>query len=119
MTGKTGKPMRTLHGTLDALLPIDTDSNVYNQLIKDADKGDLHRYYKIEDGNHVDSYYDRYPDELRPILPCYRAAFKGLEKWVEKGNKPPRSKTVQKPESGDVANNCSLGKGAKYLATGS
>jgi hypothetical protein len=118
LTGKIGKPMLTLHGTLDALLPLDTDSNVYDQLIKGAGKGDVHRYYKIEDGNHVDSYYDRYPDKLRPILPCYRAAFKGLEKWAEKDNKPPQSTTVQRPKSGDVANNCSLGKGTKYSATG-
>jgi predicted esterase len=121
LTGKIGKPMLTLHGTLDALLPIKTDSNVYRELIKDAGKGNLHRYYKIEDGNHVDSYYDRYTTELRPILPCHRAALEALEEWVEEGNAPPKSKLVSRPEATDPAeeaNRCSLGKGAKYSADG-
>jgi hypothetical protein len=116
-TGKIGKPMITLHGPLDALLPIDTDSNPYRQLVKDAGKGNLHRYYKIEEGNHLDSYYDRYreePTELRPILPCHRAAFEALEKWVEKDNRPPRSKLVQNPGGPEVLNSCRLGKGAAY-----
>lgn len=121
LTGKIGKPMLTLHGTLDALLPIKTDSNVYRELIKDAGKGNLHRYYKIEDGNHVDSYYDKYLTELRPILPCHRAALEALEEWVEEGNAPPKSKLVSRPEATDPAeeaNRCSLGKGAKYSADG-
>ena len=114
LTGEIGKPMLTLHGTLDALLPIDTDSNVYNRLIEDAGKGDLHRYYRIEDGNHVDSYYDEFRDKLRPILPCQRAAFEALEAWVEKGDKPPSSKLVEDPKVGDEANHCKLGQGAEY-----
>jgi hypothetical protein len=121
LTNEIGKPMLTLHGTLDALLPIRTDSNVYRKLVEKAGKGKRHRYYKIEDGTHVDSYYDRpgYQDQLRPILPCHRAAFRELEKWVERGNRPPRSKLVQRPGSGDVVNRCSLGKRARYSAPGS
>ena len=39
-------------------------------------KGSKHRYYKIESGIHVDSYFDGYrqeaePGYVRPILPCY------------------------------------------------
>ncbi|CAA9459544.1 MAG: FkbW [uncultured Rubrobacteraceae bacterium] len=117
-TGKIGKPMITLHSTLDALLPIDTDSNPYRQLIKDAGKGSLHRYYKIEEGNHVDRFYNNYPPEepteLRPILPCHRASFEALEKWVEKDRKPPKSKMVANPGGPDVINNCDVGKGARY-----
>ncbi|MEA2420918.1 MAG: hypothetical protein QOF55_17, partial [Thermoleophilaceae bacterium] len=51
--GNIGKPMLTLHGTWDALLPIRTDSDIYNALINRAGKGSLHRYYVIEHGNHV------------------------------------------------------------------
>ena len=78
LTGRIGKPMLTLHGTLDALLPIRTDSDVYTRMVRAAGRGALHRYYVIEGGSHVDSRYDRYPDALRPILPCYRAAFTAL-----------------------------------------
>ena len=102
--------MLTLHGTLDALLPIGTDSDVYAELVRKAGRGNSHRYYVIEDGNHVDSLYDEFPDKLRPILPCYRAAFVALENWVEsKGaRKPPESGFVPRPTSGDIVNSCSL-----------
>ena len=44
-------------------------------MITNAGRGNLHRYYTIQDGNHVDGRADLYPDQLRPILPCYREAF--------------------------------------------
>ena len=118
LTGEIGKPMLTLHGTLDALLPIDTDSDVYAGMVRDAGKGGIHRYYTIEQGTHVDSYFDRpgYQTRLRPILPCHRAAFEELEEWVEEGRRPPRTKFVGRPETGDVVNSCRLGKGAAYSA---
>ena len=39
LTGRIGKPMITLHGDLDALLPIRTDSDVYNQMIDEGGPG--------------------------------------------------------------------------------
>ena len=106
LTGKIGKPLLTLHGDLDALLPISTDSDVYTQLIASARKGKLHRYYVVEDGNHVDDRADVFPAEIRPILPCYREAFQRLTSWVEDGAAPPASQTVARPVSGDLANTC-------------
>ena len=106
LTGNIGKPMLTLHGTLDALLPIKTDSDVYTQMIADAGKGAMHRYYVIEDGNHVDDRYDLFPTETRPILPCYREAFGRLTAWVTDGVAPPGSTTVARPATGDLANTC-------------
>jgi hypothetical protein len=106
LTGRIGKPMITLHGDLDALLPIRTDSDVYNRMIEKAGRGSLHRYYTIQDGNHVDGRADLYPDQLRPILPCYRDAFLRLTSWVTTGAAPPRTQTVARPASGDLANTC-------------
>ncbi len=126
LTGNIGKPLLTLHGNFDALLPIDADSNVYRRLIEKAGKGGLHRYYKIGKGNHVDRFYNQFPEdgatgkkELRPILPCHRAAFEELVEWVEKGNRPPQSTYVQKlqsanPVNGDVINYCSINDEAIY-----
>jgi len=80
LTGKIGKPMLSL----DALLPIRTDSDVYIPMVRSAGRGALSRYYVIQAGNHVDGRYDLFPNQLRPILPCYRSAFADLELWVER-----------------------------------
>jgi len=111
LTGRIGKPMITLHGTLDSLLPIATNSDPYAELIRKAGRGNLHRYYVIEGGNHVDQLYDVFPDRLRPIAPCYRAAFVALERWVETNgqHRPPGDMTIPRPASGDLANECPLG----------
>ncbi|MDP9373777.1 MAG: tannase/feruloyl esterase family alpha/beta hydrolase, partial [Chloroflexota bacterium] len=87
-----------------------TDSDVYTEMVRKAGRANAHRYYVIEAGTHVDALYDEFPDKLRPILPCYRAAFAALETWVEsKGDrKPPESHVVPRPSSGDIANTCAL-----------
>ena len=108
LTGHIGKPMLTLHGSLDALLPPRTDSDVYDRMVDRAGAGRLHRYYRIVDGNHVDGTYDVYPDRLRPILPCARRAFDALTAWVERGVRPPRDKVYPRPTSGDLVNTCRL-----------
>jgi pimeloyl-ACP methyl ester carboxylesterase len=125
LTGNIGKPMLTLHGTYDVLLPMRLHSNRYRALIENRGKGNMHRYYKIENGNHVDSYFDRYrqepePGYVRPILPCYWAAFVELEEWVEKKGddpQPPGSKMVPHPTpegTPDDANSCRISQEAEY-----
>lgn len=108
LTGRIGRPMFTLHGTLDALLPVAVQSDVYARMIAEQGRSGLHRYYRIEGGTHVDSLYDTFPDRLRPILPCYRAAFTALTTWVEQGEVPPPSGTVPRPRSGDPVDTGSL-----------
>jgi hypothetical protein len=124
LTGKVCKPLITLHGTLDALILMTKSSDVYAELIKREGRSDKHRYYRIEGGTHVDSLYDylgpdpiKNPDnklrdmfreKLRPILPCYRAAFDRLVDWVESNGevRPPDSQIISKPAEGDVVNSC-------------
>lgn len=108
LTGKIGKPMLTLHGTLDTLLPPATDSDVYTAMIHARGRASLHRYYVVEDGNHVDGLYDLYPDRLRPILPCFRTALQALDAWTTQGTRPPASTTIPRPTSADPANTCTL-----------
>ncbi len=107
-TGDIGKPMITLHGTLDALLPIRTDSHVYRDMVRRSGKSRLHRYYVVEDGNHVDGLYDNYPERLRPMLPCYREAFDAMVRWVEDRNRPARSGVIPNAGEADPVNQCEL-----------
>ncbi|MFF9815651.1 tannase/feruloyl esterase family alpha/beta hydrolase [Streptomyces sp. NPDC014006] len=109
LTGRIGRPLITLHGDLDALLPKAADSDVYARMVDGSGRGALHRYYTIAGGTHVDGLYDSYPDRLRPILPCYRSAFDALVSWVDRGAAPPADHTVTKPASGDVVGSCALG----------
>ncbi|MFI9508829.1 tannase/feruloyl esterase family alpha/beta hydrolase [Nocardia sp. NPDC052566] len=108
LTGRIQRPLLTIHGTLDTLLPIGLDSDVYAGLIRDQGNGALHRYYRIEGGNHTDSLYDSHPDLLRPLLPCFRGAFTALESWTAAGQPPPPDATLPRPVSGDLANTCVL-----------
>lgn len=111
LTGRIGKPLLTLHGTLDALLPISQDSDVYARMVREAGRGSLHRYYRIEGGTHTDSLTDAFPGRLRPLTPCHRAAFTALERWLATGQQPPASGTVARPAETDpvaLANTCSL-----------
>ncbi|GAA4335636.1 tannase/feruloyl esterase family alpha/beta hydrolase [Streptomyces venetus] len=112
LTGRIGKPLITLHGTLDVLLPIGRDSDVYARMVREAGRGHLHRYYRIEGGTHTDALVDTYPDRLRPLTPCHRTAFAALEDWLGSGHLPPASRTVLLPAGRNpatLANNCSLG----------
>ena len=116
VNGNIGKPVLTLHGTLDALLPI-RDTTAWVEKVRAAGHGDKHRYYIVEQGTHVDSLASDFPDRLRPILPCYRAAFIAMERWVERGEAPPPTQTIGRPAEGDVVNECTIPGGGGQGAT--
>ncbi|MFF4368346.1 3-hydroxybutyrate oligomer hydrolase family protein [Streptomyces sp. NPDC001594] len=110
LTGRIGKPLITLHGTLDVLLPIGQDSDVYARMVTEAGRGGLLRYYRIEGGTHVDSLSDAFPDRLRPLVPCHRSALAALETWLDRGVPPPAGHTVPRPSAGeDPLTSCRLG----------
>ncbi|EST33733.1 hypothetical protein N566_19205, partial [Streptomycetaceae bacterium MP113-05] len=101
LTGRIGKPLITLHGTLDVLLPISRSSDVYARMVREAGRGDLMRYYRVEDGTHVDGLFDIHPDRLRPLEPCFRSSLAALEGWLDGQADPPRSGTVARPAGAD------------------
>jgi pimeloyl-ACP methyl ester carboxylesterase len=116
-TGNIGKPTITIHGTWDTLLPIKHNSDVYAAAVDAAGRAEMHRYYVFEAGNHVDFFYSVNPATnqpdwqglLRPLLPCYRAAFEALERWVETPERQaPPSGVFPKPVEGDLANTCTI-----------
>ncbi|MFE9774473.1 tannase/feruloyl esterase family alpha/beta hydrolase [Streptomyces sp. NPDC005931] len=111
LTGRIGRPLITLHGDLDALLPKAADSDVYARMVDAGGRGELHRYYTVRGGTHVDGLYDTHPDRLRPILPCYRSAFDALVAWVERGATPSGDRTVGGSADGGVVDSCALDGG--------
>lgn len=116
LTGRIGKPLITLQGTLDVLLPISTDSDVYARMVRDAGRAGMYRYYRIEDGTHVDGLFDTFPERLRPLTPCFQSSFTALEGWLGHRGTPPRSHTVPRPDGAspaDLVNDCRL-DGARH-----
>ncbi|WP_443333178.1 3-hydroxybutyrate oligomer hydrolase family protein [Streptomyces sp. CB03234] len=103
LTGRIGKPLITVHGTLDVLLPISQASDVYARMVREAGRGGLHRYYRIEGGTHTDALVDAFPDRLRPLVPCHRSAFTAMEDWLGRGHRPPAGRTVPMPAGADPA----------------
>ncbi|MEQ3549282.1 3-hydroxybutyrate oligomer hydrolase family protein [Pseudonocardia nematodicida] len=82
LTGDIGKPLITVHGTLDTLLPIRETSDVYAELVRDAGRGSLHTYHRVEGGTHTDGLVDQYPDRLVPLAPEFRKAVDELEQQL-------------------------------------
>ncbi|WP_436492384.1 3-hydroxybutyrate oligomer hydrolase family protein [Actinokineospora sp. HUAS TT18] len=104
LTGRIGKPLITLHGTLDTLLPM-AHSDAYADMIAAKGRGDLHRYYRVVDGNHVDGFADAFPGKLRPLAPCFHTAVDAMAGWLD-GHGVPPSATV--PRAADEAGTCAL-----------
>jgi len=74
LTGRIGRPLTTIHGTLDSLLPISQDSDVYAEMVRRAGRSSLHTYRRVERGNHVDGLVNTYPDRLVPLVPLLQQA---------------------------------------------
>ncbi|MEI8411886.1 MULTISPECIES: alpha/beta hydrolase family protein [unclassified Kribbella] len=73
LTGKIRRPLVTIHGTYDSLLPITQDSDVYAAM---ARRTGLHTYQRVEAGNHVDGLVDAHPDRLVPLVPLLQQAIR-------------------------------------------
>lgn len=82
LTGRIGKPLITLQGTLDTLLPISQSGDVYADMVRAKGRAPLHRYHRVENGNHTDGLVDVYPDRLVPMAPHFQAAVTELEQWL-------------------------------------
>ena len=98
-TGKIKRPLITVAGTMDALLPIDHHARAYARLVRarsdDNDRERDHergrgrdrddppyRLYEVQNGNHIETYQDTFP-ELELIQPHAQRAFELLVRHVE------------------------------------
>jgi hypothetical protein len=82
LTGRIGKPLITLQGTLDTLLPISRSGDTYAAMIRDQGRGALHRYHRVENATHTDGLVDAFPGKLVPLAPEFRNAVTELENWL-------------------------------------
>ena len=111
-TGNIGKPLITVAGTMDALLPINLHARAYARAVTAAlseggDEGDherrrrpAYRLYEVQNGNHIETYKDTFP-QLELIQPHAQHAFDLLSDSVERGSALPPDQCV--PRGGSIA----------------
>ncbi len=106
-TGQIRRPLVTVAGTMDALLPIDHHARAYARKVAAAlaergpssdrdDQGNpapAYRLYEVQNGNHIESYVDLFP-QLELVLPHAHAAFDLLVAHVETGTALPPDQCV-------------------------
>ncbi len=95
-TGKIKKPLITVAGTMDALLPIERGARAYEALVRgDGNGGRARRYrlYEIQNGNHIETFRDTFP-QLELIQPHAQRAFDLLVDHVENDAPLPPSQCV-------------------------
>src|SRR5882762_10209465 len=114
-TGKIRRPLVTVAGAMDALLPIDHHARAYARKVASASKqkrddedGDRHgdddrpayRLYEIQNGNHIEAFQDAFP-QLELIEPHAQRAFDLLVRQVESNVPLPPDQCV--PRGGSIS----------------
>jgi len=118
-TGAIQRPLITVAGTMDGLLPIDHHARAYARKVaevveRDArDHGDddhgwgddakhrpPYRLYEVQNGNHIETYRDTFP-QLELIQPHAQRAFDLLVAQVERGMTLPPDQCI--PRGGDIS----------------
>jgi hypothetical protein len=100
-TGKIKKPLVTVAGTMDALLPPENHARAYERAVNASRKGNNEkraaqfRMYEVQNGNHLEGYALVFP-ELRVIQPHAHRAFDLLVDHVEKNAPLPPSQCIPK-----------------------
>ncbi len=105
-TGKIKKPLVTVAGTMDALLPIDHHARAYETVVNGSRKGNNEhrsaqfRLFEVQNGNHIESYVGLptgvptgFP-QLELIQPHARMAFDLLVDHVESNMPLPPSQCI-------------------------
>jgi hypothetical protein len=106
-TGKIKKPLITVAGTMDGLLPIKRGARAYEAVVNASRKGNnderaaQYRLYEIQNGNHIETFKDTFP-QLEFIQPHAQKAFDLLVDHVENNAALPPSQCV--PRGGAIAN---------------
>jgi hypothetical protein len=114
-TGDIGKPLITVAGTMDALLPINLNARAYARAVAAAlSRGDregrehdggntshpTYRLYEVQNGNHIETYKDTF-GQLELIQPHAQRAFDLLTDYVERGSNLPPDQCI--PRGGSIS----------------
>ena len=105
-TGKIKKPLITVAGSMDALLPTKLQARAYEAAVDASRKGNneqrnaQYRFYEVQNGNHIEAYALLFP-QLRIIQPHAQRAFDLLVDHVENNAPLPPSQCV--PKDGAIA----------------
>ena len=113
-TGRIRRPLVTIAGTMDGLLPIDRHARAYARKVAAQDDDDDHgsswsgpdhqrpdyRLYEVQNGNHIETYADTF-SQLELIEPHAQHAFDLLVARVENGTALPPSQCI--PRGGAIA----------------
>jgi hypothetical protein len=113
-TGRIRRPLVTVAGTMDALLPIDHHARAYARAVAaqrhgedgdrerghDRDGGPAYRLYEVQNGNHIETYKATFP-ELEYIQPHAQRAFDLLVEHVEHETALPPDQCI--PRGGAIA----------------
>ena len=109
-TGHIQRPLITVAGTMDALLPINDQARAYARAVaaardEDQDGDETHhaapayRLYEVQNGNHIEHYRDTFP-QLELIGPHAQHAFDLLVGYVERGQALPADQCI--PRGGAI-----------------
>lgn len=90
-SGRLTKPMLSVAGNWDCLIPFVHHARAYAELVANQGAGTQHRLYEIAAGNHVDGMLRSNLRGQQPVQPYFEAALYHLEEWVEHGVRPPAS----------------------------
>ncbi|MGC0152114.1 3-hydroxybutyrate oligomer hydrolase family protein [Chromobacterium vaccinii] len=93
--GKIKRPLITVAGTMDALLPIDHHARAYARQVaaEGGEHAQAYRIYEIQNGNHVERYVSIFP-QLELIEPHAQHAFDLLVRFVEQKTPLPPDQCV-------------------------
>jgi hypothetical protein len=98
-TGRIRRPLVTVAGTMDALLPIDDDARAYARRVADAARNNAdketpaYRLYEVQNGNHIELITLTFP-QLELIEPHAQRAFDLLVSAVEQHIELPPSQCI-------------------------
>lgn len=113
-TGDVRRPLVTVAGTMDALLPIDHHARAYARKVESVSKqrareddrhGDRrtpYRLYEVQNGNHIENYRTQSFSSLEYIQPHAQHAFDLVVEQVERGSTLPPSQCI--PRGGSISN---------------
>ena len=105
-TGKIKKPLITVSGTMDALLPIKRGARAYEAVVNASRLGNnqqreaQYRLYEVQNGNHIETFKDTFT-QLELIQPHAQKAFDLLVDHVERNAPLPPSQCI--PRGGEIA----------------